>query len=294
MSSGAASLPSAEDNVTQSQSTPVVGRPIMVVSHERSGTHFLMNTLAACFGYTSSPWISIDKHQFNINYYHSPSLLKLMQDIAALRPSNILKSHHDFEFFSQVVDSLRGVIDIVYIYRNPADVLASYWRFLHTWQWVEGPTPDTALDFANAAPMGQLMRLQYRQHDTMLARWANHADKWADAAARMSHVHLVRYEDLADRYEETVRAVGAKLGLAPRQFARPSPHENVVRGGEVPFTPPADADNRAAIADLAMLQFPELMARLGYGMSGELYEPLQPPPPHNDDAVSAFCASLTR
>ena len=28
-------------------------RPIMVVSHERSGTHFMVNTLAARFGYVS-------------------------------------------------------------------------------------------------------------------------------------------------------------------------------------------------------------------------------------------------
>ena len=28
---------------------------VMVVSHERSGTHFLMNALAACYGYVSRP-----------------------------------------------------------------------------------------------------------------------------------------------------------------------------------------------------------------------------------------------
>jgi len=31
--------------------------PVMVVSHQRSGTHFMMNTVAACFGYVSNPWL---------------------------------------------------------------------------------------------------------------------------------------------------------------------------------------------------------------------------------------------
>ena len=49
-------------------------RPVMVVSHERSGTHFTMNSLAACFGYASMPWIDLDHDVFNINY-HDPRIL---------------------------------------------------------------------------------------------------------------------------------------------------------------------------------------------------------------------------
>ena len=236
--------------------------PIMVVSHERSGTHFMMNTIAACFDYVSFPWLDIDRTQFNINFYHAESLQLLILALAEPKPANILKSHHEFEFYSKIIAAFNGVIDIVYIYRNPADVMASYWRFLHRWNWIEGPKVDTALDFALASPMGQLMRLQIRQYDTMLDRWANHVRHWVQPRP---HVHLVRYEDLALRFEDTVRSLGTALGVAPRQIVKPSPHENVVQGGDLNFVPAPGSDNREAITGLAMSKYPELMARLGYG-----------------------------
>jgi len=239
-------------------------RPIMVVSHERSGTHFMMNTLAACFGYVSNPWLDIDRHQFNINYYYPQQLQTLLLKLADLKSANLLKSHHEFSFFSEIMPALAGALDIVYICRNPADVMASYWRFLHTWNWAEGPRADSALDFAKAAPMGQLMRLQFRQYDTMLDRWANHVQHWVEAAARARNVHVVRYEDLAQRYDDTVKSLGTALGVAPRQIVRPSRTENVVQQGNVNFVPAPGADNRDAVGALAMARFPDLMARLGY------------------------------
>jgi hypothetical protein len=237
----------------------------MVVSHERSGTHFMMNTLAACFDYVSNPWVDIDRHQFNINYFHSESLRQVVLKVASLKAANLMKSHHEFGFFSEIVESFAGALDIVYVYRNPADVMASYWRFLPTWHWVEGPKTETALDFARAAPMGQLMRYQFRQYDSMLDRWANHVALWSQAAERAPNIHLVKYEDLAERYEDAVTGLGAALGIAPRRIARPARDRNVVQRGAVDFTPAPGADNRDAVAELALAKFPDLMARLGYG-----------------------------
>jgi len=240
-------------------------RPIMVVSHERSGTHFMMNTLAACFGYVSRPWLDIDRHQFNINYFHPPSVQQLITRLAALRAANLIKSHHEFAFFSESSSSFDGAIHVIYIYRNPADVMASFWRFLHSWPWVEGPKAETAADFATAPPMGQLMRYQFRQHETMLDRWANHVQHWLQASATSPQIHVVKYEDLANGYESTVRRLGNALGCEPRQVIRPAREQNVVQAGPVKYEPAPDADNRAAVSALASEKYPELMTRLGYG-----------------------------
>ncbi len=239
-------------------------RPIMVVSHERSGTHFMMNSVAACFGYVSNPWLDIDRHRFNINYFHAPSLQQLVGKLAQLRAANMLKSHHEFAFFSEFASSFDGMLDIIYIYRNPADVMASFWRFLHSWPWVEGPKADTVADFATAAPMGQLMRYQFRQYDSMLDRWANHVEHWLQAGSRSPRIHIVKYEDLAGAYEDTVSRLGSALGYAPAQIVRPSPQQNVVQTGPVKYEPAQDADNRAAVSALASARYPDLMARLGY------------------------------
>lgn len=239
--------------------------PIMVVSHERSGTHFTMNALAGCFDYISNPWIDIDLHRFNINYFHAPSLKNLLLQVAAMRPANLIKSHHEFEFFKRFVPATEGVINIVYVYRNPADAMSSFWRFLHTWDWAEGPTVDTALNFASAAPMGQLMRYQFRQYPTMLDRWANHVEHWVEAAKRANNIHIVRYEDLAERYDDTIQRLGRRLGMQPSRIVPPARDVNVVHAGTVRFAPGVESDNRGAVAELAFARFPALMDRLGYG-----------------------------
>lgn len=236
----------------------------MVVSHERSGTHFMMNTVAACFDYISNPRGDIDGRQFNINYYHPQSLQTLMLKLTGLRVANILKCHHEFDFFSSIITAFEGAIDIIYIYRNPADVMASFWRFLHTLGWVEGPKAGTVLDFATAQPMGHLMRYQYRQYDTMLDRWANHVEHWVAAKSRAKNIHIVKYEDLDRRYDDTVTSLGARLGLKPRRIKRPSRDKDCVEGGDIHFAPKPGADNRDAVARLAVSKFPELMSRLGY------------------------------
>ncbi len=257
---------SARARLTSLDLTPLgdTRRPIMVVSHERSGTHFMMNTLAACFDYVSKPWLDIDRHRFNINYYHAQSLQTVVQKVAAMKTANLMKSHHEYAFFAPIVASFHGALDIVYIYRNPADAMASFWRFLPTWHWTEGPKAETALAFANAAPMGQLMRFQFRQYGSMLDRWANHVLSWTRAAQTARHIHLVKYEDLAERYEDTVSRLGTALGIAPRRLARPARDENVVQRGAIDFTPPPTADNRDKVAELARAKYSDLMARLGY------------------------------
>lgn len=238
--------------------------PIMVVSHERSGTHFMMNTLATCFGYVSNPWIDLDQHQFNINFFNYRTFGNVVQKLAALNAANTIKSHHSFDFFNEIVGPLGNVISFVYIHRDPGDVMASLWRFLHSWPWVEGPIAKTPLDLAQAAPMGNLMRYQFRQYDTMLDRWAAHVAGWAEAADRFPNIHIVRYEDLAQRFDETVEQLGATLNMTPARIVRPSTNENVVKGGELAFTPPPGFDNRARVTDLAHFRHPAHMATLGY------------------------------
>ena len=238
--------------------------PVMVVSHERSGTHFTMNMLAACFDYVAYPWVSLDENDVNINYYKSDDLKAVVLKLGEFRTANILKSHHEFGFFSDIIAAFKDVIEIVYVYRHPADVMASFWQFLHSWHWVEGPKVGTTLEFATTPPMGHLMRYQFRQYDTMLDRWANHVEHWIYAAERSANIHAIKYEDLAHRYEAAVKGLGASLGFEPLRILRPSRDQNVVQRGPVSFVPAPDSDNRDAVAELAVSKFPNLMTSLGY------------------------------
>ena len=51
----------------------------IIVSHERSGTHFLMNTLALNFGYISEPWINLD-FETGMNFHAPGALLAFFQE----------------------------------------------------------------------------------------------------------------------------------------------------------------------------------------------------------------------
>jgi len=237
--------------------------PVLVASHERSGTHFTMNALAKCFDYVSTPWIDLDRPLININYYSPPVLAQTLTRLAGYRPANIVKSHHEFRFFAKIIDDIGRAFHLVYVYRHPADTLASYWRLLNSMAWAEGPKAATALGLATAPPMARLMRYQFNQYETMLDRWANHVRGWLSAAQAGGRIHLVRYEDLDTNYEGEIKRLGERLGLSPARIDRPARDENVITG-RVAFEPAPGADNRAAVAELAWRKHPELMARLGY------------------------------
>ena len=203
---------------------------IIVVSHERSGTHFLMNTLGKCFGYVVSPWINLDHDPVNLNYYDPETLGTFFLQFQSKPVANILKSHHTFDFFEAKLPQILPEFQIFYVYRDPRDVMASFWKFLRNWKWNEGPKTETASEFIRAEPCGQMMRYQYRQEPTVLHRWRTHVDGWTTRVpAHLKHrVSLIRYEDLHSNFDQVVRTIGEVLGEAPVSFVRPSPNENVV------------------------------------------------------------------
>jgi hypothetical protein len=55
----------------------------------------------------------------------------------------------------------------------------------------------------------------------MLKRWQVHVEEWLDAGAKHQGICLVRYEDLRDRYEETLSGIAERHSWARRH--RPIP-----------------------------------------------------------------------
>jgi hypothetical protein len=236
----------------------------LVVSHERSGTHFLMNSLASCYGYVTTPWIDFDRPTFNINYFYSPEVRDLLLALADRPMANVVKSHHVADFFAEELRKIAERYVVFVVCRHPAAVMLSFWRFLHQWPWNEGPKSLDPLAFARSEPCGRLMRFQMRQAASMLHRWAAHVDGWLDAATACPRIVVVRYEDLDEKYEQTVRSFAEPLEHTPQSIARPSRDYNVIPRGPVDPTGRGVLPDVDGLRELCRQQVGQTMSRLGY------------------------------
>jgi hypothetical protein len=232
----------------------------LVVGHERSGNHFLMNTLARAYGYIAEPWFNIDLFPHPINYYLPDSLLKLLMDAGNRRIANVGKSHHAIEFFAPILKTLQQRYVIFYVHRDPADVMLSFWRYIDRWNWREGPRRSSPVDFALAEPEGQMLRYQMHQRRNLLDRWAAHVNGWIAAAENQPRMVVVAYRDLRDNYAETVQRFARVLGEKPRDLSPPSRTRNVIAGTERPVT----ERDRMALRQVVASEVGATMVKLGY------------------------------
>ena len=205
-------------------------KKIMVVSHERSGTHFLMNALAINFGYVGNPWLNLD-FELGINLYSRHSLcfylMTRMHDVPVL---NIVKSHHQVDFFAPILPYLIEQFHILYVYRDPREVMVSFWRYVWSHLRDEGPRTATVGQFMRAAPWGGMLRYQKKQVPTVLERWKVHVDEWAEGADRIGpgRIIMVRYDELLLEFDSTMRRIGQQIGRGCQQPCRPDPQVDVV------------------------------------------------------------------
>lgn len=200
---------------------------IMVVSHERSGTHFMMNALAKNGGYVANPWINLD-YQTGLNFHAPRVMAQVFAQYAAKPALNIVKSHHQAAFFEEVLDKILQDFRIVYVARHPRSLMPSLWRYLNAWSWDEGPKCATPSELIRAEPSGAMLRYQKRQVPNMVARWREHVGPWIREAGLRPGLEVVRYEDLDERFEETLATLMQKLGLHPGPLERPDARQEVV------------------------------------------------------------------
>ena len=211
----------------------IASKPIkkaMVVSHERSGTHFLMNTLDKNFSYVSRPWINFD-FELGINFHSSKAILNFFRKLHNKPVLNIVKSHHHFSFFSSIIQYLTTQFHIFYIYRDPRDTMASFYRLIDHFQWDEGPRTSGISEFIRAQPRGGILRYQKEQEPDMLSRWQNHVLSWYDYARENGNITLIKYKDLNLNFDKTVERIGHVLGENVEEPIRPGIDENVIHKG---------------------------------------------------------------
>lgn len=196
-----------------SKQTDNIGRPIFVISHRRSGTHLMIDTLRRQFDscrswkwfgeYLHHLYLDIDLMRPDHDWYVSASKAARLLSRAE-RP--IVKSHC-MPSFELVAEAHRAFVgerferaDRIYMVRDGRQALCSdYYLTAHE---DSGAAQCTFSEFLRQPVDGS----------SRARRWAEHVLEWTSQGS----VLMVRYEELTKQPAETLKRIAEHLQLEPR------------------------------------------------------------------------------
>lgn len=169
-----------------------------VISHERSGTHFAINTIVRNtnirtgfhnIGEWFGPYDKDDDRFTHIEWFNQAWEGK--EKCAA-----VIKSHCDRDLY----DAKYRKAKVIYVLRDPRDTLTSWFHYLNREEYyrnnpqVSDHRCETFTEFLRR-PVSPFMKYSYSLHgdfSNVVERWAHHVRGWSDTTNTLS----VRYEDL--------------------------------------------------------------------------------------------------
>lgn len=194
-------------------------KKVLVVSHERSGTYFLAETIALNFGYRSYDQ-RVDLDDPCAVYCDPQEMQKALsfgknnEPLVDMPFARILKSHHCFDFFAEILPFLFEQYSVFYIYRDGRDVMTSMWR--HAWQTAPAimPRAFTAGQFMRSNPCGYFTERYHGKFvpANMVERWQYHVASWV--GPRIAGVCYISYETMLEHFDWTIGKIASALGRA--------------------------------------------------------------------------------
>lgn len=188
-------------------------KPILVISHPRSGTHFLINTISLNFGLTHEV---INLPSGNPSAFLTNSWTE---------PEKIRKSHHQAWWLTQPdLQELTERYSVFYVIRDYRAVFVSMFHYFN------GISPrirmfphySTFPEMLKSNPIDYPWDAAYSKvrASTYPELWMTHIDSWQPWFNRLC---VVSYEDLSLRFEQTVWRTSAFLKRMPvGQIQRPA------------------------------------------------------------------------
>lgn len=184
-------------------------KPIMIITHERSGTHFCMDCLRNFFCETYIKQYPFQKTR-NL-YWVFPTLpteKKLPFFIYTLQNAKhrpLIKTHVTTDLkmvkdYAQrdLFHALLAESDHIYVVRDGRDVLVSYFYFQRKFN-------------LGSANFSDYLRLPQRMgHQTVVKYWAEHVTQWRELLGQDKFIH---FESLRQNMIETVTSLGHSLRL---------------------------------------------------------------------------------
>ena len=177
--------------------------PLVVASHERSGTHCLMNTIALCTDYNSQCW-DFDPQSMGdlIDFNSGDSLRKFFTGLEKNKydSKRIVKSHFGAV---KMEDTLASNTKIIYIYRDPISVFISFWKFLSHFQ-DHGTVTVSPAELCLAKPSGWSTIYNDQFYENYFDRWLYHVAGWLKLAETSRNVTCISYAELLRNTKQTL------------------------------------------------------------------------------------------
>ena len=194
-------------------------KKILIIGHERSGTHFLTNTIAQCFDYDHDTINLV--HTQGVDWNNSEASRNWMRQFRGQFVRRIFKSHHSYPFIAPLLSELSEEFIVFYVQRDGRDVMTSFWTYLNRIPgrgW--GPRESTVGHFMRAISTGRFTQFQAtRRPITMLERWVEHVEGWSKKSPR---IHRVSYETLHADHDNVIDRISEAVEQTPVARVRPT------------------------------------------------------------------------
>ncbi len=181
-------------------------KPIMIITHERSGTHFCMDCLRNFFQdtykrqypfqktrnlYWVFPTLPIEK---NLPFFISSLQNSKSRPLIKTHVTTDIKDHVQKDLFHSLFEES----DHIYVIRDGRDVLVSYFYFRIKFD-------NGSHNFSN-----YLRSPQRIGHRNVVKYWADHVIEWRE---QLGQDKFIGFESLRNNMTETVTSLGNSLGL---------------------------------------------------------------------------------
>ncbi len=192
-------------------------KKILVVSFQRSGTHFLINTISDNIEGVDRGWVDVinttgNKWVNSVTPDNLPSKIReqLIEKYYPHEMSRCVKTHYQGSVFEKNIDEILKYYDIFYIIRDPRDNMVSCYNFYNKTNFEDFiKEPDFSKfirkDISSARTETQPFSYSIKKANNIVKKWYQHVNSWIKLKEK--GVHFIKYEDLKYDFEKTMKQI---------------------------------------------------------------------------------------